>query len=333
MWLAKQEAFQGLLAAEDIEADCIMWADDLALPLAAVQAAQIPIMIEEAVQHVHKVFLRRGLLLNLHKGKTSAVASFRGAGAGEMRKQFQLNDRPGINVTLGEHDVFIHFVSHYKRLGTIFSSSHSLDMEIATRIGLARSAFAQLSAPILCNRHLPEKIRLQLFRTLIETKLYFGLGSWAPTTTRQNAKLQSAILYMLKRVLRLSKDEHETLTAADVFGRAGHCFPRARMALDRLLYAQKVWQHGPPTLQHILHKEEAIRKDSWTHGLKHDLKWLHMLEPDQMPNLQSVDDLTELFEFWQSGNRQWRVWVKRAWQRFQWQESMMNSLFGMHKSF
>ena len=332
-WLADQAEFQGILADADIGAECVVWADDLALPLATRQAHALPDLIATSLQHVHKVFLKRGFLLNLNKGKTSVVATFKGSGAAEMRKQYQLNDHPGLWVQLGTQEAFIHFVAHYKHLGTIFSASHTLDMEISTRLGLARSAFAQLAAPVLCNRHLPVHTRLQMYRTLVESRLYFGLGAWAPLTMRQTARLQTAVWNMLKRVLRLSKEEHTSLTVADVFQRAGHSPPRARIALDRLLYAQKLWQHGPPMLQHLLHREEALRPDSWMHGLKYDLAWLHDLEPDAPPCLRSRADLSDVFDFWQAGGRQWKLRVKRAWTRYQMQEGMCNTLFGMHKSF
>ena len=44
-------------------------------------------------------------------------------------------------------------------------------------------------------------------------------------------------------------------------------------------------------------------------------------------------NLTELIEYWQSGNREWRVRVKRAWRRYHAQENMMFELIGMHKTF
>ena len=145
-----------------------------------------------------------------------------------------------------------------------------MDQEIATRIGIAQSAFAQLAKPILCNRHLPVKTRLQMFRVLIETKLYFGLvGAWAPPSARQIAKLQSALVYMLKRGLRFSHDEYTTCTVTEVFHKANFALPRARLALDRLLYVQKVWEHSPEMLQHLLHQEADCREDSWLRGLQH----------------------------------------------------------------
>ena len=67
--------------------------------------------------------------------------------------------------------------------------------------------------------------------------------------------------------------------------------------------------------------------------LKSDLTWLHALEPTTAPDLSDLSDLTAVFDFWQAGNRSWRLRVKRAWKRFRFQEGMTNSLFGLHKTF
>ena len=66
---------------------------------------------------------------------------------------------------------------HYKHLGTIFASDHSLDAEIYQRIGLANAAFGQIAKPILCNRHLPEKVRTQLFQTSYRHQTFLWLRS------------------------------------------------------------------------------------------------------------------------------------------------------------
>ena len=114
-----------------------------------------------------------------------------------------------------------------------------MDQEIATRIGLAKSAFAQVAAPILCNRNIPEHTRVRMFRALIESRLFFGLGAWKTPTARQMAKIQAALLAMLRKLFRLKPEEIQCTTAADLFHRAQLCSPRARLAVDRLLYAQK----------------------------------------------------------------------------------------------
>ena len=122
-WMGEQVEFQNILTELDIEIESIVWADDLALPLASKHADHLPQLIESAIRHVHRVFLQRGFLLNFSKGKTSVVATFKGSGAAELRRQYQLSDRPGFTLALGDQEAFIHFVAHYKHLGTIFSSS------------------------------------------------------------------------------------------------------------------------------------------------------------------------------------------------------------------
>lgn len=251
-WLAEHGPLQQALHEVQVYVESVVWADDLAIPLATLEADALINSVEQALQMVHSLFASKGFILNLQKGKTSVVATFKGVGAASLRKRFQLGSNPGLTTRLGTAEEFVHFVPQYKHLGTVFTSSHEMDQEIATRIGIARSAFAQLAKPILCNRHLPTKTRLQMFRVLIETKLYFGLGAWAPPSARQLAKLQSALLYMLKRVLRLSHEEHVTCTVPEIFHRANLAAPRARLALDRLLYAQKMWAHSPEMLQHLL---------------------------------------------------------------------------------
>ena len=340
VWLADHGPLQQVLQDVHVHVESVVWADDLAIPLATLEPSTLINSVEQALQKVHSLFASKGFILNLQKGKTSVVATFKGVGAAALRKRYQLGTNPGITTRLGNAEAFVHFVPQYKHLGTVFTSSHEMDQEIATRIGIARSAFAQLAKPIMCNRHLPLKTRLQMFRVLIETKLYFGLGAWAPPSARQIAKLQSALLYMLKRVLRFSHDEHVTCTVQEVFYKANLALPRARLALDRLMYAQKVWEHSPEMPQHLLHQEAACREDSWLRGLQHDLLWLHAIDPTGLPCIVQSDDarpdqlnLTELIEYWQSGNREWRVRVKRAWRRYHAQEHMMFELIGMHKTF
>ena len=224
-----------------------------------------------------------------------------------LRARYQLGDRPGMEVRFGDKTEFIHFMATYKHLGTIFSANHTMDQEIAARIGAAKSAFAQIASPILCNKNLPEAIRVRLFRALIESRLFFGMGAWKNPTARQLAKLQAAIITMLRKLFRLTPDDITHTTAAHLLLRAKICSPRARLAVDRLLYAQRVWHSSPEMLQHCLHREEALMEDSWLLGLKYDLAWLCTLEPEGTIPLQavrSVDcprhaDLTTIIDFWQ----------------------------------
>lgn len=123
------------------------------------------------------------------------------------------------------------------------------------------------------------------------------------------AKLKVVLLRMPQKVMRPS---NLTTPASEVFRRAKQPDPRVRLAVDRLLYAQRLWEHGPEDLQHLIHREQALCTGSWTEGLLANLQWLRMTEQDaQLPI--DLTDLTALFDFWQSGSPEWQQRVKRAY--------------------
>jgi hypothetical protein len=76
--------------------------------------------VEQALQKVHSLFASKGFILNLQKGKTSVVATFKGVGAAALRKRYQLGTNPGITTRLGNAEAFVHFVPQYKHLGTVY---------------------------------------------------------------------------------------------------------------------------------------------------------------------------------------------------------------------
>ena len=332
-WIQRQEDFQRILAEYDIPGGFVAWAYDLAIPWATTRAADMPKELRRILQFVLQLFEKYGFLLNLEKGKTSAVVTFRGSGAPQMRQMYQLNAKPGDSFTLEgrEKQIFLHYVPSYKHLGTTFAANHNLEVEIQQRIGLAQAAFGQIAKPILCNRHLPESTRIQLFHSLIGTKLFFGLGAWQTPTYRQCAKLRAFLLRLLRKVLRLKPDQVASIPAAEILQRARQSEPRVRHAVDRLLYAQRLWEHGPAELQHMLHREHALCPNSWMHGLLADLEWLQKLEP-HLPYKPPVntEDLTDLFDYWQGGHREWQKRIKAALQRHLRQEGMMHQMHRMH---
>lgn len=331
-WIDSQEAFNDILHEHDVPGSFVAWADDLAIPWATRCASDMPAELRRVLTFVLQLFQKYGFLLNLDKGKTSAVVSFRGPGAPLLRQRYQLGPRPGEEVHIADQIIFLHYVPSYKHLGTIFAANHRMDLEIRNRIGQAQAAFNQVAKPILSNRHLPESTRVQLFQALIGTKLFFGFGAWPTPTHRQMAKIKAVLLRMLQKVLRFSKEDMMKIPASEVFRRAKQPDPRVRLAVDRLMYAQRLWQHGPEALQHLLHREQALCTGSWMEGLLADLHWLQTMEHD-IPSPIDLTDLTALFDLWQSGSVDWQKRVKSAFRRFQRQELMMQQMHRLDKHF
>ena len=73
----------------------------------------MPGALRSVLTFVMQLFQRYGFLLNVEKGNTSAVVSFRGTGAPLLRQRFQLGPRPGDTVQIAGQNVFLHWPSTY----------------------------------------------------------------------------------------------------------------------------------------------------------------------------------------------------------------------------
>eukprot|EP00435_Cladocopium_sp_Y103_P063298 s367_g24.t2 len=310
--------------AEHFEVDLepIIWSDDLAVPIVTARCSDLVPALLKLLDHVRDLFLQRGFLLNLNKGKTGVVATFCGADAPALRRTVQLVAQPGVHHQFPDgQTTFVHFSPAYRHLGTLYTSDQKLNAEIASRIGAASSAFAQVSRRLLLNRHLPCQLRVQLFRSLILSKLYFGMGAWHTPTGAQLDRLRVVIVRMLRKILKLPSGP-ASVSAAQLLVDAGIPEPRVQLAMDRLLYAQRLFHHGPSFLQHMVHIEAASISQSWLAGLRHDLQWLYSVEA--VPDERLCDqDHTQLIEYWQSAAFNWKSRIRRAGKRHIFQESML----------
>ena len=300
--------------------DMIIWSDDLAVPVLAESATDLVPALLHLLDFIRTEFDKRGFQINLAKGKNGVVATFCGHRAAEMRRQYQLAHQPGTLHRFADgSEQFVHMTPSYRHLGTLFTSDQQLDAEIAYRFGVARAAFDQVKRRILANRHLPLPLRLQLFGTLVLTKLYFAAGSWHTPTGRQLDRIRMAIVHMLKSIYGPALPSRST---AQILSQAGILEPRAKLAVERLLYAQRVFHHGPEFLQTMIHEEAMQHPHSWLTGLRHDLRWLHDADVEADGCLIETD-MTELIDRWQQDHGLWKRRVRRAGARHLFQESMI----------
>ena len=123
--------------------------------------------------------------------------------------------------------------------------------------------------------------------------------------------MRTALGRMVKAMLGPA---HRFQSTTRLLSQAGVLDPRVRLAIERLLYAQRLYHHGPAFLQLMTHAEAAQHPFSWLTGLQHDLRWLYGVEATADPRL-IAPDMTELIDGWQQGNGQWRARIRRAGQR------------------
>lgn len=186
-----QQAFDAI----GLTPSAVTWADDIAIPLVALDNEGLVPMVQQVAAKLYKAFRNRGLQLNMEKNKTMAVLGFRGEGAATYRKIYLLVDKPGCYLDVSS-DVeatgpWLHFSSSYKHLGAMYVSDGDQAYEIRTRLGMANEAYQQLRKKLFGNRHLGLRCRLQLFNALIIPKLFFGAGTWSAIPPRTFAAIEN----------------------------------------------------------------------------------------------------------------------------------------------
>ena len=195
-----------------MEIDIIIWSDDLAVPTITEKAVDLVPALLRLLDFVLAEFAQRGFQLNLAKGKTGVVATYCGSEAASMRRQYQLIPQPGTIFEFQDGALqFVHVTPSYRHLGTLYTSDQTLDTEISHRVGMARSAFEQIRRRLLTNKHLPLKLRLQLFGSLVLSKLFFAAGSWHTPTGRQLDKIRAAMVRMVKSIYGITVRHHSAL--------------------------------------------------------------------------------------------------------------------------
>lgn len=120
------------------------WVDDVAIPLTITEAPKLVPLVQLALATMHTAFRRRGLTMNLPKGKTEVIINFQGPQAVQCRTQLFDRDRqPVITVSTATHVFSVRVVTSYKHLGAKFAMSLDIEAEITARLGQPDKLFSK----------------------------------------------------------------------------------------------------------------------------------------------------------------------------------------------
>ena len=309
----------------DLQPEAITWADDLAIPIPVQDAQDLMPATTHILKTVMNSFVSRGLRLNLKRGKTTGVPTFKGPGAPALRDEFLLHSDPAL--TLEEEDGCswrLPLACSYRYLGACYVPEGGYEHELARRIVIASTAFHELRKPIFQNRRLKVTTRLRLLEVLVMTKLYYGVAIWANVSTRTFRRLDAFTLKLIRRTIGERScaggvANHELLRQ--------HSLPPTslRMTRCRLLYAAKLWKFAPAVLHEQLQRAAAIHPHAWITQLQKDLQWLEEVNPPAREAL-GVDCLSpdNLGAIWHHQNALWTRTVKRTCRLATMQQQVMD---------
>ena len=296
-----------------LQPEAITWADDLVIPIPAREAQELVPATIQILRIVMNSFASRGLKLNLKRGKTTGVPTFKGSGAPALRDAFLLHSDPAL--TIEEEDGVswkLPLACSYRYLGACYVPEGGYEHEIARRIGIASTAFHELRKSVFQNRRLKVATRLRLLEVLVMTKLYYGVAIWANVSTKTFRRLDAFTLKLIRRTI--GERSCEGGVANNELLRQYSLPPTSlRMTRCRLLYAAKLWKYAPAVLHEQLQCAAASHPHAWITQLQKDLQWVEKVNPPIREEL-GVDCLNpdNLVAIWQHQNPLWVRTVKRT---------------------
>ena len=304
--LYEQRSFEEACNITGLEPIVVGWVDDIAIPLAAVTPQDLCDLIVTVTERVLSIMRQAGLQINMDRGKTECIATFRGKGAPGMRQQVFIQEQGVLPVQVPSQDGRfdtqpLHLVGKYVHLGTCMAQEQNFDLEIKRRIGIAQSAFRTLARPIFRNRRISCHSRLQLLESLICTKLFYNTGPWPLLRPGRLRRLEHVVMGWQRQIIGQGFWKDERITDTDV--QQQWLLPpiEVRFAMSRLRFGLAAHKASRSTVWHLLKVEAESCPSPWFDLLVSALRWFGEIIPAFVPegidlNSLTVADVEKWFE-------------------------------------
>ena len=329
--LNESEAFHEGARAIGTYVPPVAWVDDVAIALSAAHPSELVPLVQYTLAVLHSTFRSRGLSLNLDPGKTETIVCFRGDGAVQHRRElFLRNAQPTITVTTDTHVLTVRVVSSYRHLGVRYAMNMDIDSEISARLGAARQAFSQLKQPVFMNRSLPIRARIQLFQSLVLSRLLYGCAIWSEISSASFKKLDAMVTDCYRQIYGIGFWSPERVNDHDFMKDNGLIPFRIFLTRHRLGFLQHIAQHAITAHKTLLLMERTTNK-GWLFEVEQDLTWFSHLRdlPFEIPH-----DRASWTVNWQQlrATPQWKAWIQRAVCKHIEQEHLANTVCAYHHS-
>ena len=244
-----------------------VWMDDITAVLsadhadAAIQRAGMvsSILLDTLEEHA--------MTPNLQKGKAALLLALKGRGSRRRKTKFFGPNSPGTMTVIGEHSTnHISVVGEYVHLGGVLHHSGDHRKEMRRRVAMAHQTFNAHRRPIFQNAALPLDRRVQLFQTLVLSRLLYGSESWHLKDVKSKGFLHTSIIKLYKRLLRLPPDA--TWTDEEVCVALQLPTPTELLRRVRLRYLGTLHQCEDTVSWRVLHNDTA-----WCAVIVDDLQW------------------------------------------------------------
>ena len=259
----------------------ILWADDLAVGVAARENSAILPAVERLASRIEKAFTKHGLKVNYGRQKTEVMVTFKGKGASKCRTRWLAGDSDTCKVRDpkkdGEMVHEMHMTASYKHLGILHAGAGKLEIEVNYRIAQTWAAWRVVQKPLFTSRCLSRTTKVKLAYSLLMTKLLHGTDTWPVMPKRLIRRVGACYVHILRAATGelFRKDKADEFKSEEAF-LCAHGLPSIEICIaqKRLCYAARLQNHGINLLYEVLHAEDRLRDDSWMAALRGDVRWL-----------------------------------------------------------
>ena len=283
------------------------WMDDLCISIVGETAQAVEHRAGLAASVLLETCLAHGVTPNLDRRKTEVLFTFRGQGSRPLRLKY---------FGMGHHSKFP-VITEYGEisccgpilppdLGNLAHHSGSWRREIRRRISIGNSAFSAHRRLLFQNPAFSLQQRVELFTTLVRSKIAYGMESWLFDTKQDTHYFHSAMLRLYRWLLKLPSDV--PISDDALLAIAQLPAPEVILRISRLRYLGLLYRCEQTTPWALFRQDTA-----WRAEIQKDPQWMWSL----IRNTSTLKDPLEHFASWEYVLRYHRSYWKTLLQRCQ----------------
>ena len=282
------------------------WMDDLSLCVSGSDCATVEANLRYAASVLIDQCLNFGMTPNLSKGKTEILFSFQGKNSRQARLRYFGGAASGTFPVIGDEAMYhINVVGDYTHLGNLIHHSGIDSKEMRRRMAIAHQAFGLHRRAIYHNAAVPMRKKLELFESLIISKLLYGAETWIPHTIAAKEQFHAGVMRLYRRLGRYKHDGH--LRETEILEHLSALSPSELLRRQRLRYLGTLHQCSANVPWPLLHLDSE-----WGDLVRSDVEWMH----EQLSNASHLPDPATDFQPWHDiivhHPGYWKRLIKRA---------------------
>ena len=303
-----------------------VWMDDLAVCVSASSASALESKIGQATSCLLDLCKKFGMTPNLAKGKTEILLALRGPGSRALKLKYHGASHGQSMPIIGEHEVHtIAVVQEYTHLGNSVHMNGTGRTELRRRIAIGQTAFNSQRKLLLQSRYLALPIRLQIFESLVLSKVMYGSEVWFLYDKASLKYFQGAIMRLYRRLLKAPHDAHMSDDA--ILHALNVPAPEVLLRRQRLRYVATLVKCSDTAPWGLIYDDI-----DWMAQLKDDLRWMYAQLERSSPLTDPDIDFQRWLTILASHPTYWKKLVNRAVRHSVLQRSNIHHVTEFHRN-